>query len=163
MAETNIFPQPPIRQSDQTSACSLPVATVPDLATFRTVDERGEKKSAALRQHIDEPPAPVSGTVVAFPGQTNPELPDQPLRREWLTELEVEQLCAEARKRGRYGHRDATMQPRSCGSVFPVPSCCRRRDSIRPGRLFCVLAVVAGTRRRPAASVRASSFAGFFD
>jgi len=104
MAKTNLFPQPPIRQHDQTSAGSLPVVTVPELAIFRTVDERGEKKSAALRQHIDEPPAPVFGTVVAFPGQT-----DRPLRREWLTELEVEQLCAEARKRGRYGHRDGTM------------------------------------------------------
>ncbi|MBO0738275.1 MAG: tyrosine-type recombinase/integrase, partial [Alphaproteobacteria bacterium] len=29
-------------------------------------------------------------------------------RREWLTEAEVERLCATARKRGR-GHRDATM------------------------------------------------------
>jgi type 1 fimbriae regulatory protein FimB/type 1 fimbriae regulatory protein FimE len=85
------------------------VATVPDLAKFRTVGERGARKSAAPGRHIDEPPALVFGTVVAFPQQTNPEAPDQPLRREWLTELEVEQLCAEARKRGRYGHRDATM------------------------------------------------------
>ena len=108
MAKTIIFPQPPIRQSDQTSPSS-PVATVQDLAAFRTVGERGANKSAAPRRHIDEPPTLVFGTVVAFPGQTNAEVPDRPLRREWLTELEVEQLCAEARKRGRYGHRDATM------------------------------------------------------
>jgi type 1 fimbriae regulatory protein FimB/type 1 fimbriae regulatory protein FimE len=30
-------------------------------------------------------------------------------RRQYLTEREVEQLCDAARKRGRYGHRDATM------------------------------------------------------
>ena len=29
--------------------------------------------------------------------------------REYLTEAEVDQLCKTARKRGRYGHRDATM------------------------------------------------------
>ena len=105
MAKTIIFPQPPIRQSDQTSPSS-PVATVQDLANFRTVGEPGAKKSAAPRQHIDEPPTLVFGTVVAFP---DPEVPDRPLRREWLTELEIEQLCAEARRSGRYGHRDATM------------------------------------------------------
>ena len=30
-------------------------------------------------------------------------------RRQYLTESEVDQLCDAARKRGRYGHRDATM------------------------------------------------------
>jgi type 1 fimbriae regulatory protein FimB/type 1 fimbriae regulatory protein FimE len=29
--------------------------------------------------------------------------------REYLTEAEVERLCRVARKRGRYGHRDAAM------------------------------------------------------
>src|SRR5271154_3032696 len=31
------------------------------------------------------------------------------VRREWLTEREVEALCDAARKRGRYGFRDSTM------------------------------------------------------
>jgi hypothetical protein len=36
-------------------------------------------------------------------------------RRQYLTEPEVEQLCDAARKRGRYGHRDATSHaPRDC-------------------------------------------------
>jgi type 1 fimbriae regulatory protein FimB/type 1 fimbriae regulatory protein FimE len=34
---------------------------------------------------------------------------DQPPRRQYLTEREVEQLCDAARKRGRYGSRDALM------------------------------------------------------
>ena len=42
-----------------------------------------------------------------------PRAPRKPVetddRRQYLTEREVEQLCDAARKRGRYGHRDATM------------------------------------------------------
>ena len=60
------------------------------------------KETAALRHQADTSPITVSGTVVKFPGTAPP-------RREWLTEFEVEQLCDAARKRGRWGHRDATM------------------------------------------------------
>ena len=49
MAETNIFPTPQIRQSDQTDAGSLPVATVPDLRRLRTVDVFHPSISAGLR------------------------------------------------------------------------------------------------------------------
>jgi type 1 fimbriae regulatory protein FimB/type 1 fimbriae regulatory protein FimE len=55
----------------------------------------------------DQAPITEFGTVVPFPAQisTGPRVP----RREYLTEAEVERLCDAARKRGRYGHRDATM------------------------------------------------------
>jgi site-specific recombinase XerD len=66
------------------------------------------KQSAALAQPVDEVPGTVSGTVVRFP-KASTKSEDTPPRREWLTELEVEQLCGAARKRGRWGHRDATM------------------------------------------------------
>src|SRR5262249_23026423 len=57
------------------------------------------------------------GTVVSFPRASElREAPEPPRkareredRREWLTEAQVEKLCAAARKRGRWGHRDATM------------------------------------------------------
>ena len=71
-------------------------------------------KSAALRTVAQAAPTIVSGTVVEFPGSGSPEhrrsmrAGDQP-RREYLTAREVDQLCDAARKRGRYGHRDATM------------------------------------------------------
>jgi integrase-like protein len=55
-------------------------------------------------------PITESGTVVAFPTPAGTkEDREQPARREYLTEREVEQLCDAARKRGRYGHRDTTM------------------------------------------------------
>ena len=71
-------------------------------------------KSAGLRAVAEAAPTIESGTVVEFPGTGSPEYcslekaGDQP-RREYLTEREVDQLCHAARKRGRYGHRDATM------------------------------------------------------
>jgi len=51
-----------------------------------------------------------SGTVVQFPArreQTEPANSEP--RRQYLTEREVDLLCDAARKRGRYGQRDATM------------------------------------------------------
>ena len=71
-------------------------------------------KSAAFGAVVKAAPTIESGTVVEFPGSGSPEhrrsmqAGDQP-RREYLTEREVDQLCDAARKRGRYGHRDATM------------------------------------------------------
>jgi len=71
------------------------------------------KQSAALSKQANGTPTTVSGTVVKFPGlgpkPFSAENDDKPPRREWLTEREIEQLCDAARKRGRWGHRDATM------------------------------------------------------
>jgi site-specific recombinase XerD len=70
------------------------------------------KQSATLRRQVEETPTTVFGTVVEFPrthATVGPDVPEQPPRRQWLTEREVEQLCDAARKRGRWGHRDATM------------------------------------------------------
>jgi integrase len=53
------------------------------------------------------------GEAAADTAQAKPRAPRKPAenedRRQYLTEREVEQLCDAARKRGRYGHRDATM------------------------------------------------------
>jgi type 1 fimbriae regulatory protein FimB/type 1 fimbriae regulatory protein FimE len=71
------------------------------------------RRPAALKGQSNERPSTETGTVVALPAAsgTNEDQGayDQPDRRQWLTENEVEQLCDAARKRGRYGHRDATM------------------------------------------------------
>jgi type 1 fimbriae regulatory protein FimE len=61
-----------------------------------TVETLTMKKSAALRAIAATTPASENVTV---PGA----------RRKYLTEAEVMELCAAARKRGRYGHRDATI------------------------------------------------------
>jgi site-specific recombinase XerD len=62
--------------------------------------------SAVRKVQTKSAPTTESGTVVPFPGS----LPvAETSRRSYLTEREVEQLCDAARKRGRYGHRDATM------------------------------------------------------
>ena len=86
--------------------------TVPDLTSFDTVGDDGIKQSAAVRCRTDTAPTTVSGTVVKLVGasaELGAENKDRSSRREWLTELEVELLCDAARKRGRWGHRDATM------------------------------------------------------
>jgi site-specific recombinase XerD len=70
------------------------------------------KHSVALRRQADETPTTVFEIVVEFPRTretAEPDAPEAPLRRQWLTEREVEQLCDAAKKRGRWGHRDATM------------------------------------------------------
>jgi site-specific recombinase XerD len=68
------------------------------------------RQAAVLGGQDGERPITESGTVVAFPTPTGTkEDREQPVRREYLTEREVEIVCDAARKRGRYGHRDATM------------------------------------------------------
>ena len=64
------------------------------------------KQTAASRPVRTTLPTTVSGKVVNLRTQREH---DQPDRREYLTESQVEDLCAAARKTGRYGHRDATM------------------------------------------------------
>jgi site-specific recombinase XerD len=86
------------------------VPTVPEVAGFDTVGEDKVRQTAVLGGKGSEQPITESGTVVAFPTPDGTkEDHDQPARREYLTEREVDQLCDAARKRGRYGHRDATM------------------------------------------------------
>src|SRR5215469_14005267 len=64
-------------------------------------------KSAVSRVQPHQAPITECGTVVPFPAALGSA--SRVPRREYLTEPEVEQLCDAARKRGRYGHRDATM------------------------------------------------------
>jgi len=64
--------------------------------TVRVASERPEAKQPTLR---------IVGEPAASPRRRNSDL--RP--REYLTPAEVETLIATARKRGRYGHRDATM------------------------------------------------------
>src|SRR6516165_4628389 len=68
-------------------------------------------RRSAARAAVDETaPTIESGTVVQFPAwREQTATASQQPRRQYLTEREVEQLCDAARKRGRYGHRDATM------------------------------------------------------
>jgi len=91
--------------------------TVPKVTHFETVEDDEMKHAAALPVQPDTTPTTEFGTVVSFPRASElREAPEPPRkareredRREWLTEAEVEKLCAAARKRGRWGHRDATM------------------------------------------------------
>lgn len=91
--------------------------TVPLPTNFETVEDDEVRKSAALTIPPDEAPTTEFGTVVDFLGPAGTAPPNasrkpqqaRESRREWLTEAEVERLCAAARKRGRWGHRDATM------------------------------------------------------
>src|SRR4051812_40645647 len=61
-------------------------------------------------------PSGIFGTV-DNPATTEKPKPARPIKprnrdvrpREYLSEAEVDQLCKAAQKRGRYGHRDATM------------------------------------------------------
>jgi site-specific recombinase XerD len=85
--------------------------TVPPSTTFDTVGDDQMRKFAVLGRLSDTATTSVFDTVVKFPTARNAAKADgdQPVRREWLTEREVEQLCDAARQRGRWGHRDATM------------------------------------------------------
>jgi type 1 fimbriae regulatory protein FimB/type 1 fimbriae regulatory protein FimE len=65
------------------------------------------KSSAAVEVQGEASPATEFGTVVQFPGRRRKEPGLR--RREYLTEPGVKVLMAAAKKRGRYGHRDATM------------------------------------------------------
>jgi type 1 fimbriae regulatory protein FimB/type 1 fimbriae regulatory protein FimE len=96
--------------------------TVLEVTTFDTVSEDEMRKTAVRKAAGERVPTTENGTVIAFPGERRIdaapqdrrckivlEAEDQQPRRQYLTEREVEQLCDAARKRGRYGHRDATM------------------------------------------------------
>src|SRR5262249_14137548 len=80
----------------------------PGGTTFETVCEDEMSKSAARQRESEIPLNTENETVVAFPGRAGTKAGPS-ARRECLTEAEVDQLCEAARKRGRYGHRDATM------------------------------------------------------
>jgi site-specific recombinase XerD len=60
---------------------------------------------AALKAVTEDASTTENRTVEFSPSAGSSSVP----RRQWLTEREVEQLGEAARKRGRYGHRDATM------------------------------------------------------
>ena len=62
------------------------------------------RQTAGFKRATDTAPNTENGTVVALPGCEGTNS-----RRQYLTEKEVTQLCAAARVRGRWGHRDATM------------------------------------------------------
>jgi len=67
------------------------------------------RKSAAVEASVEGAPATKFGTVVPFRRRRRKRKEQNELRRQYLTEPEVDELMASARKRGRYGHRDATM------------------------------------------------------
>ena len=68
------------------------------------------RKSAAPAAVGETAPTIESSTVVQFPArQEQTEAANSELRRQYLTEREIDLLCDAARKRGRYGQRDATM------------------------------------------------------
>lgn len=64
-------------------------------------------QSAALRVQPANAPTAENGTVVRFPSERSRRKARH--QREYLTEREVDQLCDAAKRRGRYGYRDATM------------------------------------------------------
>ena len=68
------------------------------------------RKSAARAAVVETAPTIESGTVVQFLARREQtEAASSEPRRQYLTEREVDLLCDAARKRGRYGQRDATM------------------------------------------------------
>ena len=82
--------------------------TVPEATIFETVEMTPISNPAASERHRGSSPTIENGTVVKFPGPAVRREATES-RREWLTEAEVDRLCDGARRRGRYGHRDATM------------------------------------------------------
>jgi type 1 fimbriae regulatory protein FimB/type 1 fimbriae regulatory protein FimE len=82
--------------------------TVPEIALLGTVEMTPISNPAASARPRGSAPAIENGTVVKFPSPATRHQASES-RREWLTEAEVDRLCDAARKRGRYGHRDATM------------------------------------------------------
>jgi site-specific recombinase XerD len=80
------------------------------VVSFDTLNEDDMSKSAVCKPVGERAPTIESGTVVQFPARREQtETANSELRRQYLTEREVEQLCDAARRRGRYGPRDATM------------------------------------------------------
>jgi type 1 fimbriae regulatory protein FimB/type 1 fimbriae regulatory protein FimE len=74
---------------------------------FGTVTDIGVKQGASFSVQPEGCLLAESGTVVRLPSRRRRSKSQE--RRKYLTEREVEQLCDAARKRGRYGYRDATM------------------------------------------------------
>src|SRR3954447_11613496 len=90
--------------------------TVPKWLIIRTVDCARANDAAAFEREGGTMPADAFGTVSdpATTERTERVRPVKPRNkdvrpREYLSEAEVDQLCKAAQKRGRYGHRDATM------------------------------------------------------
>jgi type 1 fimbriae regulatory protein FimB/type 1 fimbriae regulatory protein FimE len=68
------------------------------------------RKSAARTAVGEAAPTIESGTVVQFPARRErTETANSEVRRQYLTEREVDLLSDAARKRGRYGYRDGAM------------------------------------------------------
>src|SRR6185312_11514181 len=86
------------------------VVTVPFLVRVGTDGRYGMNKTAVLRLVRDDTPASDIGTVTDRPRQPPRRRRNDEVRaREHLTPDEVETLMKAARKRGRYGQRDAAM------------------------------------------------------
>jgi site-specific recombinase XerD len=83
--------------------------TVPIPTDLDTVGDVEMSNSAIATARTNQAPTIETGTVVRFPAPAARRKAAEEPRRAYLTEAEVEQLCEAARKRGRYGHRDATM------------------------------------------------------
>jgi len=80
------------------------------VASSDTLSEDDMSKSTAYAAVGEPAPTIKTGTVVQFPTrQKQTEAASLEPRRQYLTEREVDMLCDAARKRGRYGQRDATM------------------------------------------------------
>ena len=89
--------------------------TVLHSTCFDTVGHEAMRETSVLSEQADVASGSGFNTVVRFPTVTEAAQPQSPgcnggpRRREWLTEREVEEICKAARKRSRWGHRDATM------------------------------------------------------
>ena len=84
--------------------------TVPEVASSNTLSEDHMRKSAARAALGEAAPTIESCTVLQFRARgEQTEAANAEPKRQYLTEREVEMLCDAARKRGRYGQRDATM------------------------------------------------------
>jgi integrase len=82
--------------------------TVPEMPILGTAETAPTSNPAASERPRGSSPTIKNGTAVKFPSPATRHQASES-RREWLTEAEVDRLCDAARKRGRYGHRGATM------------------------------------------------------
>ena len=113
---------------DERSPCNLSLSTIlfaraKEVSHFEpdTAALIGARLSAAIKREIETMPSTQNGTVriaarrpalrVVGEAVAPPRRQHNSARRprEYLTPAEVEMLITRARKRGRYGHRDATM------------------------------------------------------
>src|SRR5262249_18445211 len=91
-----------------------PRITVRKWCLFRTVNHAIAVDIRGFSGGICPMPTGVLRTVVDSGAGMSAARPKKPRNkdvrpREYLSEAEVDQLCKAAQKRGRYGHRDATM------------------------------------------------------